>query len=286
MDRENLISPDALQNRLGETDLSIICNFMYMPDENRDGHAEFEQARIPGAVFFDIDKICDQSSSLPHMIADPAQFSIQMGELGVSEKDAIVIYDGPGLFSSARIWWNLRVMGAKNVRILEGGFNRWNRENRPTDNSTPIKPDLANFVADFDAEQVVSAGQLLSLINEGEGTILDARSLARFNGEVEEPRKGLRPGHIPGSISLPFTNLISNGTLIDNKDLKEVFKPLLANGEPIITTCGSGVTAAVLSLALTCAGIQSHYLYDGSWTEWGGKEDDYPITSNKVEQDD
>ncbi len=289
MKREHFISPDALEKRLGENrlgekrpggnKLSIICNYMFMPAENRDGAAEFANERIPGAVFFDIDKIADQSSSLPHMLARPEQFSRQMGELGVSEDDEIVIYDGPGLFSSARIWWNLRIMGATNLRILEGGFKRWKRENRPIDNSPPKPPQPAKFVANFDAERVFTSTQVQVLINSKKGTILDARSAPRYEGSVEEPRPGLRLGHMPGATCLPFTDLIEDGTLIDNNRLRDTIQPLLSNGDPIVTTCGSGVTAAVLSLTLTCAGYDSHVLFDGSWTEWGDPDKDYPIIS-------
>lgn len=279
MDREHFITPNSLKNRLGEQNLSIICNFMPMPGDDRDGLAEFRQERIPGSVYFDIDKIADQTNSLPHMIADNAQFALQMSELGVSEKHNIVVYDGPGLFSSARIWWNLRLMGAQNVRILEGGFNRWKKDQHPVDTNVPKQPGSAKFSATSNPDQVISSSQLLELVNQGKGSILDARSLARFNGTDDEPRKGLRSGHMPGSNSMPFTELLDDGSLIDNNILKEILKPLVSNGEPIVTTCGSGVTAAVLSLALTCAGYQTHQLFDGSWTEWGDQENNFPIIS-------
>lgn len=283
MKREHFITPDALKKRLGDHDLSIICNFMSMPGDDRDGLEVFQSERIPGAVYYDIDKIADQTSSLPHMIAGSEQFSSQMGELGISENDAIVVYDGSGLFSSARIWWNLRLMGARNVRILEGGFNRWKSGNYRTDTKSPNQPERVLFQAKFNPQQVISSDQLLKVIDENNGTILDARSSARFNGTVDEPRKGLRLGHMPDAVSLPFTDLISDGSLINNNCLKEIIEPLLTNGEPIITTCGSGVTAAVLSLALTCAGYDSHRLFDGSWTEWGGPESDFPIINTQAD---
>jgi len=279
MDREQLISPDGLEKRLGEANLSIICNFMTMPGDTRDGAKEFSSERIPGAVYFDIDAVADQSSTLPHMVASAEQFSRQMGELGISESDDIIVYDRPGLFSSARVWWNLKIMGANNVRILEGGFERWKRENRPTDKSAPMVPKPAQFHAEFDAERVVDVEQVLALVKDKKGTILDARSAARYEGSAEEPRPGLRLGHMPGAVCLPFTDLIEDGSLIDNKRLLEKIKPLLSNGEPIITTCGSGVTAAVLSLALSELGIEGHGLYDGSWTEWGDPNQDYPIAT-------
>ncbi|MCP4185590.1 MAG: 3-mercaptopyruvate sulfurtransferase [Hyphomicrobiales bacterium] len=281
MEREHFITPDALNRHLGDQDLSIICNFMTMPGDDRDGHEEFRQERIPGAVYFDIDRIADQTSNLPHMIADSEHFSTLMGELGVSENDDIIVYDGPGLFSSARIWWNLRLMGARNVRVLEGGFMRWKKGYYPIESKPPNKPDPVSFNVELIPQQVISSSQLLDLVNEGNGTILDARSLARFNGTADEPRKGLLLGHMPGAISLPFTQLIDDGSLISNDRLRQIFEPLLTNGGPIVTTCGSGVTAAVLSLALTCAGYDSHRLFDGSWTEWGDQESDFPIINIK-----
>ena len=279
MERQHFITPDALERRLGQNNLSIICNFMYLPTENRDGAAEFAAERIPGAVYFDLDEIADQSSSLPHMIANPDQFSRQLGALGVNNNDEIIVYDGPGLFSSARIWWNLHIMGAKNVRILEGGYNRWKKENRPTDTSEPAKPQPAEFEVSFEPDKVVNADQVLAMAKDGSATILDARSSARFAGEAPEPRKGLRLGHIPGSNCLAFTDLIKDGTLINNNRLQEIINPLIEENKPIITTCGSGVTAAVLSLALTCIGRETHALYDGSWTEWGGADGNFPIVT-------
>lgn len=279
MDRDHFISPDALEKRLGEDNLSIICNFMYMPGENLDGRDEFNEDRIPGAVYFDLDEVSDRSSPLPHMIASPEQFARQMGEMGISESDDIVIYDGPGLFSSARIWWNLRTMGAMSVRILEGGYDRWIGEDRPIDETPPkeISPKIFNAV--FDAERVVDIGQMVQAVDLKDSVILDARSLQRFAGEVEEPRKGLRLGHMPGATPLPFSSLLNNGTLIDNKSLSSIINPLIEDGRPIITSCGSGVTAAVLSLALTSIGHDGHKLYDGSWTEWGDPEQSNSIVT-------
>jgi thiosulfate/3-mercaptopyruvate sulfurtransferase len=279
LEREHFITADTLERRLGEDGLSIVCNFMVLPGDEYDGPAEFAQTRIPGAVYFDLDEIADKSSKLPHMIATPEQFSRQMSELGISHDDDIVVYDRSGLFSSARIWWNLRLMGATNVRILEGGFERWKRENRPMETTPHESPEPTHFIASIDGDQVVDAEQVLKLIYDNKGTILDARSTGRYNGESEEPRKGLRLGHMPGALSLPFTKLIEDGTLVDNNKLRNVLQPLLFRDGPIVTTCGSGVTAAVLTLALTCAGYDNHALYDGSWTEWGGPDDNYPIIS-------
>jgi len=277
MERAHFISPDALESRLGDEGLSIVCNFMYMPGDARDGRTEFNEDRIPGAVYFDLDEIANQSDPLPHMIASPEQFSREMGKLGVGENDLIVVYDGSGIFSSARIWWNLQIMGAKNVRILEGGYDRWISEDRPIDDKPFKMPAPKTFNANFDTKKVVDASQMRKLIDNNQTTILDARSLARFRGEVEEPRPGLRLGHMPGALNLPFSNLIKDGTLIENDALKKVIEPLLSDSKSVVTSCGSGVTAAVLTLALVSAGYDFPALYDGSWTEWGDPGQNYPI---------
>lgn len=277
MERQHFISPDALEQRLGNDDLSILCNFMYLPNQKGDGYQEFLEDRIPGAVFFDIDKIADQESELPHMIAPADQFAKQMGELGVSDQDLIVIYDGPGLYSSARIWWNLKVMGATNVRILEGGYDLWIDEDRPVDETPFSAPVPKNFDAKFDAGKVINAQELLALIDRKSGTVLDARSLARFRAEADEPREGLRSGHMPESVSVPFTDLIENGKLIENNRLQEVFKLIVSDKGSLVTSCGSGVTAAVLSLALDSAGYHDHRLFDGSWTQWGDEKYGLPV---------
>ncbi len=277
MDREHFISPDALEARLGSQKLSIICNFMYMPGEKLDGRTEYNEDRIPGAVYFDLDEIADQSSPLPHMIASAEQFGKAMGELGVSDENEIVVYDGPGLFSAPRIWWNLKIMGAKNVRILEGGYDRWIGEDRIIDESPPKPAKKASFNAQFDESAVVDIEFMERAVKNNDCIILDARSLSRFQGEVEEPRPGLRLGHMPNAVSLPFSSLIENGTLLNNNELEKIINPLIEGGKPLITSCGSGVTAAVLSLALTCLGHENHRLYDGSWTEWGDPDKAYPI---------
>ena len=279
MNREHFITPDALEKRLGNDNLSIVCNFMYLPGQNLDGRDEYNEDRIPGTVYFDLDEIAVQNTTLPHMLASPEQFSKQMGALGISDTDEIVIYDGPGIYSSPRIWYNFHIMGAKNVRILEGGYDRWIVEDREIDENPPAKINPKAFNAEFDASRIVDEKTMLALIKEKRGTILDARSLERYTGEVDEPREGLILGHMPGAISFPFANLVEKGTLIDNAKLRDLIAPLLSNGEPIITTCGSGVTAATLSLALTCAGYSTHAMFDGSWTQWGDPGQDYPIIS-------
>ncbi len=279
MNREHFITPDALEKRLGNDNLSIVCNFMYLPGQNLNGRDEYNEDRIPGTVYFDLDEIAVQDTALPHMLASPEQFSKQMGALGIRDTDEIVIYDGPGIFSSSRIWYNFHIMGAKNVRILEGGYDRWIVEDREIDENPPPAIIPKTFNAKFDASRIVDDKTMLALIKEKRGTILDARSYERYTGEVDEPREGLILGHMPGAVSFPFADLVEKGTLIDNAKLRKLIEPILSNGEPVITTCGSGVTAATLSLALTCAGYDTHAMFDGSWTQWGDPEHDYPIIS-------
>ncbi len=284
MDRQHFISPDALEKRLGEDGLSIICNLMPMPGTDIDGRQEYNEDRIPGAVYYDVDEISDTSSSLPHMIASEDQFGHQLGSLGVSDTDAIVVYDGAGMFSSARVWWNLRLMGAKDVRILEGGYDRWIGEDRPIDEDAPSTPTKTTFNAKLQRSGVTEINEMIEIVKNGSRTILDARALQRFQGSVEEPRKGLRLGHMPGAISMPFADMIENGTLKNNNDLEKIVNSILQDRAgnkalPIVTSCGSGVTAAVLTLALTSLGYTDLSLFDGSWTQWGDPDKDYPIIS-------
>lgn len=266
---EFLISPEELEGLLGKPGVSIVNASWFLPTTKRDAKSEYLEERIPGSVFFDIDEIIDASSALPHMLASPQDFAAAVGELGISNEDEIIVYDGPGLFSSARVWWNFRIMGVEKVRILEGGYDRWELEDMPIefDEPKPIVPKI--FVANFDSTKVVSKDYVLENILTKSATILDARAGPRFRGEAPEPREGLRSGHAPGAISLPFDDLVAKGTLLDVEALKEILEPIVSGNAQLITSCGSGVTAAVLTLALTCAGYDNHVLYDGSWAEWG-----------------
>lgn len=267
------ISQDALTKELGKPDLRVVDASWYLPAQNRNARAEYQEKRIPGAVFFDIDAMADTDSPLPHMLPSPEQFAVAAGMLGISETDEIVIYDGPGLMSCARAWWTFRVMGASNVKILDGGFDRWSAAGLPIETGDPPQPATARFKANFAAERVRSIDNIRSIIRSGGTAIYDARSFARFAGRASEPRPGLRSGHIPGSKSLPFDQLIEDGKLKNISALREVFEGLsLRPGEPVVTTCGSGVTAAVITLALDSIGHTNNALYDGSWAEWGQAE--------------
>jgi len=273
-DNPFFISPDELQAKLGSPHLRIVDGAWYLPAQNRNAQAEYEAARIPGAVRFDIDAVSDKTSGLPHMLPSPQDFAAAAGALGISRDDEIVVYDGPGVFSSARVWWTFRVMGASNVRVLEGGFDRWKAAGRPVETgaSPPVAP--AVFKPDFNPALVSHIDTIRDNVHSARAQMLDARPQGRFTGAVPEPRPGLRSGHVPGSRSLPADTLVSEGKLKDVSTLKKLFEGVsLDFRKPVITSCGSGVTAAIITLALETVGHKDHSLYDGSWAEWGQAED-------------
>ncbi len=273
-----LVETDWLFDHLGDSNLSIVDASWYLPTmlangEPRNGRAEFEEQHIPGAVYFDIDAISQPGSNLPHTLASPEIFAKMVGELGVSHQDTIVVYDGLGLFSAARAWWNFRIMGAEKVVLLNGGLPRWTAEHRPIETgTTAISPK--HFEANFNADTVVSFDAMSEIVGSGSAQIADARPEARFNGEAPEPRAGIRSGHMPGALSVPFSELAKDGQLRSAEELSQIF---VAAGVdltgPLVTTCGSGVTAAALTLALETIGHANHKLYDGSWSEWGSRDD-------------
>ena len=268
------ITADELAGRLESGQPKCIDASWYLPAMERDGKAEFAETRIPGAVFFDIDTIADTSSGLPHMLPSPEAFGEAVGALGMSETDEIVVYDGPGMFSAARVWWALRVMGASNVRILEGGFDRWQEAGHPVETGALQAPAPAVFNPTFNAAKVWGFDTMLANIRRGESLVLDARPFGRFSGETAEPRPGLASGHVPGSRSLAATDVVRDGCLLPADELSHKLKEVAADkASHIVTSCGSGVTAAILSLALEVCGFEDHALYDGSWSEWGGRKD-------------
>lgn len=275
--RAHLVSPAELAARIetGDTDrLRLVDASWYLPAMNRDGSAEYEARRLPGAVYFDIDAIADTTSNLPHMLPDPEEFATAAGALGIRETDDIVIYDGPGIFSSARVWWTFRVMGAANVRILEGGIDGWVANGLPVETGPSTAPAPARFNCSFDPARVRDYSAMRANVRKGGEIVLDARPFGRFTGEDAEPRPGLRSGHIPGSRSLPAMNLVREGTMLPDGELAAALEACGVMGErAVVTTCGSGVTAAILSLALELTGHRNHALYDGSWADWGSRPD-------------
>ncbi|RUT34905.1 3-mercaptopyruvate sulfurtransferase [Arsenicitalea aurantiaca] len=267
------VSTDWLAQRLGAPDIAIVDASWYLPDQNRDPRAEHEAGHIPGAVFFDLDAIADLSTGLPHMLAQPEAFAEAVGALGIGSAQTIIVYDEAGLFSAPRVYWTFKVMGAKDVRLLDGGGPAWRAEGRPLE--TGIRnPAPAQFEPDFDPSRVRDFEAMRALAGSGDITIIDARPGPRFRGEVPEPRPGLRAGHIPGSLNIPASVLSVEGRLRSPEELKAFFAEARIDlDKPIVTTCGSGVTAATLALALETAGARDVTLYDGSWAEWGARED-------------
>ena len=274
------VSADWLQERLGAPGVSIVDGSWYLPAQNRDAKVEYDAAHIPGAVFFDHDLVVDPDSDLPHALPRPQLFAQFAGSMGISADDTIVVYDGPGLFSAARVWWMFRVMGAGKVYILEGGADRWKAEGRPvTAEPTKIAPTL--FDAKLDDKRVASLADMRRIVESGESQIADARPAGRFTGAEPEPRPGMRGGHMPGASSVPAAGLSRDGKLLPVDELRQAFEQAgIDLSRPVVTSCGSGITAAVLTLALETLGNDDNRLYDGSWSEWGGRADT-PVETGK-----
>ncbi|NEX45975.1 3-mercaptopyruvate sulfurtransferase [Pseudotabrizicola algicola] len=273
-DPKTLVSTDWLAAHLKDPDLRVLDASWFMPDAGRDAKAEYAAAHIPGARFFDIDEISDQRSALPHMAPPVEKFMSRMRAMGVGDGHQVVVYDGAGLFSAARVWWTFRLMGKMDVAVLDGGFPKWQAEGREVEDMPPVVRDRHMTVSRQnqlvkDVTQVAHAAKL------AQAEIIDARAAARFKGEVAEPRAGLRSGHIPGSKNVPFATLLNgDGTMKPPAELRAVFEAAGVDlSKPAITSCGSGVTAAILSLALERIGHRNHALYDGSWSEWGAYDD-------------
>lgn len=269
-DPTTLVSTDWLEAHLKDPDIRILDASWYLPDAGRDAKAEYQSAHIPGARFFDIDEIADQRSPLPHMAPPPEKFISRMRAMGVGDGHQIVVYDGAGLFSAARVWWTFRLMGKADVAVLDGGFAKWQAEGRPVEDMPPVLRDR-HITVQRQAHLVKDVTQVAAAAKLGDHVIVDARSPARFKGEEDEPREGLRSGHIPGSLNVHYRSLLNaDGTMKPIEELRTVFEAAGVDlSRPTITTCGSGVTAAILNLALERLGKRDHALYDGSWSEWG-----------------
>ena len=273
---ESLISTEWLAANLTNDAVSIVdASLPPAGDGERDVRAEFAARHIPGAVFFDIDGIADRESALPHMMPGAETFAASVGALGIGNGTRVVVYDGHGLFSAGRAWWMFRAFGHDNVAVLDGGFPKWRREGRATEPGAP-QPPPARFDARLDPGVVKDFDQVLANIESRDAQVIDARGSPRFTASVPEPRAGLRGGHIPGSVNLPYGDLLKpgDGTLLEAPELADKFAEIhIDMTTPVIATCGSGVTAAALVFALHLLGKDDAAVYDGSWSEWGGRQD-------------
>jgi thiosulfate/3-mercaptopyruvate sulfurtransferase len=267
-----LVSTEWLAEHLAAPDVRVADASWYLPQTGRDAKTEFHSAHIPGAVFFDIDDLSDETSALPHMLAPAAKFASRMRLLGLGDGNLIVVYDGAGIYSAPRAWWMLRAMGHEDVAVLDGGFPKWKREGRPVEDLAP-QPHPRHFTPRPNNALLRDFAQVMQNVGDRREQMVDLRSAARFAGKEAEPRPGVRPGHIPGSTSLPYTELSDpEGTLKRPELLREIFAQRGIDAErPVVTTCGSGVTAAIGLLALSVCGVRDLALYDGSWSEWGAR---------------
>ena len=263
----DLISTEWLVNHLSDPDVCILDCSWHLPAAKRNAKAEFEAAHIPDAQFFDLDAISDTESKLPHMLPSAEKFGREVGKLGVGNNKRIICYDSAGMFSAPRAWWMLKAFGLVNVAVLDGGLKKWLAEDRETMSGSKVIGWVGSFWARLDPSKVVTIDDIANT----KAQIIDARSPTRFRGEEPEPRAGVKPGHIPGAKNVHYASLLhNNGTLRHPNDLTSIFRKAKVNlDKPIITSCGSGVTAAILTLALTELGARDLKLYDGSWAEWG-----------------
>jgi thiosulfate/3-mercaptopyruvate sulfurtransferase len=274
-----LVSGAWLAQRLGSGEIAVVDATWFMPGDGRTGAEAYAAGHIPGAVFFDIDEIADHSTALPHMLPAPDAFAEAAGALGLRRDLTIVVYDGQGIFSGPRVWWTLRTMGFPEVFVLDGGLPKWRAEGRPLETQAP-HPAPTTIEPAFDPSLVRDLGEVRATLERHDAQVVDARAGPRFRGEVPEPRAGLRSGHMPGARNLPFGGLVgSDGTMASAGEIRRAFGEAGVDlDRPIITTCGSGVSASVLALALARIGRDDAAVYDGSWAEWGSRADTPVVT--------
>jgi thiosulfate/3-mercaptopyruvate sulfurtransferase len=271
-----LVSTQWLEDHLKAPDIVVVDGSFYLATMKRNAREEYLAAHIPGAVFFDIDAISDHTNPLPHMLPSAEGFSSAMRALGIGDGETIVIYDGLGLYGAPRVWWTFRAFGAREVFILDGGLPKWKAESRPIE-SGEVKRMPRHFTARLDHSAVADVADVQKALASGSAQVVDARATERFRGEAPEPRAGLRSGHMPGALNVPYTTLLEEGRLRPREELAAAFAAGgVDTAKPVITSCGSGVTAAILTFALDALGKERSSVYDGSWTEWGGR-DDLPV---------
>ena len=271
-----MVATGWLADHLGSPGLLVLDGSWYLPTAARDPRAEFVVGHIRGARFFDLDQASDQATTLPHMLPSAEQFTRQMRELGIRRDQAIVVYDGSGAnLSAARVWWMFRVFGHEKVAVLDGGFGKWVREGHPVERGASVAPVPGDFEARLDRSAVRDLGSVIDNVTSRRELVVDMRPGGRFTARDPEPRPGIRSGHIPGSVSLPYTELVgADGTVLPQDKLRARLTAAgLQLDRPIVATCGSGTSACALLLALETLGFHQHAVYDGAWTEWGGRED-------------
>jgi thiosulfate/3-mercaptopyruvate sulfurtransferase len=269
-----LVSTDWLAKQLSDPNVVILDSSYYLANHKRDADAEFRAGHIPGAQRFDIDAISDKSNPLPHMLPPAEQFATQVGALGVGDGMTIVLYDGIGLYGTARVWWTFRAFGSENVRVLDGGMPKWKAENRPLEIGAARPRAAKTFTPTFNRGTVASIDDVQKVLLDKTAQVVDARAADRFRGEAPEPRAGLRGGHMPGSFNVPFGLVLENGQLAPPDKIAAAFKNAGVDlDHPVVTSCGSGVTASILTFAIEALGKQPGRVYDGSWAEWGGRPD-------------
>lgn len=276
----DIVSTQWLADHLGSPDIAIIDASWHLPTANRDAKKEFAEAHIPGAQFFDIDELSDTASSLPHMLPSPEKFSSRMRKMGIGDGKRVIAYDSVGLFSAARAWWMFKVFGHDDVAVLDGGLKKWLAEGRATEDGPALPRQERHFTARFKGSMVKDMKEVAAALKSGTAQVADARSGTRFRGEEVEPRPHVRAGHMPGARNVHYASLLkADGTLKSPTEITAVFEAAGVDlAKPVITSCGSGVTAAILTLGLTLTGARDHALYDGSWTEWGGTPDNSVAT--------
>lgn len=280
-----LVATDWLAERLRDPHVVAVDGSYFLPTQKRDALAEYRAGHIPGAVFFDLEAVSDHSTELPHMLPGNTQFGNAVGELGIGDGDTVVVYDSydppqPGVFSAPRVWWTFRLFGAKSVFILDGGLKKWKAEGRPLE-AGETRRAPKTFTAEMNVGAIAMLDDMRMAQTDDSVQIVDARSAERFAGKAPEPRPGLRSGHMPGSFNVPYEKVLLSGRLAPREQIVKAFTAAGVDlDKPIITSCGSGVTAAVLTFALESIGKEPRGLYDGSWAEWGARPD-LPVERDK-----